>query len=36
VPFGEFIPPGFRWFVDLMHIPLGDMTRGAPVQSPIG
>ncbi|MFX7849447.1 apolipoprotein N-acyltransferase, partial [Acinetobacter baumannii] len=36
VPFGEFIPPGFRWFVDLMHIPLGDMTRGAPVQSPFG
>lgn len=36
VPFGEFIPPGFRWFVDMMHIPLGDMTRGAPVQSPFG
>lgn len=28
VPFGEFIPPGFRWFVDLMHIPLGDFSRG--------
>ncbi|WP_245200294.1 apolipoprotein N-acyltransferase [Herbaspirillum sp. LeCh32-8] len=36
VPFGEFIPPGFRWFVDMMNIPLGDMTRGAPVQSPFG
>ncbi|MBI1891007.1 MAG: apolipoprotein N-acyltransferase [Burkholderiales bacterium] len=34
VPFGEFIPPGFRWFVDMMQIPLGDMTRGAPVQTP--
>jgi apolipoprotein N-acyltransferase len=34
VPFGEFIPPGFRWFVDMMHIPLGDFTRGAPVQAP--
>jgi apolipoprotein N-acyltransferase len=34
VPFGEFIPPGFRWFVDMMHIPLGDMTRGAPLQPP--
>lgn len=34
VPFGEFVPPGFRWFVDMMHIPLGDMTRGGPVQSP--
>ena len=28
VPFGEFIPPGFRWFVDLMRIPLGDFARG--------
>ncbi|HEV7815907.1 MAG TPA: apolipoprotein N-acyltransferase, partial [Janthinobacterium sp.] len=32
VPYGEFIPPGFRWFVDLMAIPLGDMSRGAPLQ----
>jgi apolipoprotein N-acyltransferase len=29
VPFGEFIPPAFRWFTDLMHIPLGDFQRGA-------
>ncbi|MGH6640523.1 MAG: apolipoprotein N-acyltransferase [Polaromonas sp.] len=29
VPFGEFIPPGFRWFIDMMHIPLGDFSRGA-------
>ena len=28
VPFGEFIPWGFRWFVNLMHIPLGDFARG--------
>ena len=28
VPFGEFIPPLFRWFVDLMAIPLGDFNRG--------
>ncbi len=28
VPFGEFIPPGFRWFVDLMQMPLGDFARG--------
>lgn len=32
VPFGEFVPPGFRWFVDAMHIPLGDFDRGAPRQ----
>lgn len=30
VPFGEFIPTGFRWFTNLMNIPLGDFTRGAP------
>lgn len=29
VPFGEFIPPFFRWFTDLMEIPLGDFNRGA-------
>lgn len=28
VPFGEFIPPGARWFIDLMQIPLGDFGRG--------
>ncbi len=34
VPFGEFIPPGFRWFVDMMQIPLGDQTRGPLLQAP--
>ncbi|KAF1046197.1 apolipoprotein N-acyltransferase [Xylophilus sp.] len=28
VPFGEFIPPGFRWFTEMMNIPLGDFNRG--------
>jgi apolipoprotein N-acyltransferase len=28
VPFGEFIPTGFRWFTELMDIPLGDFMRG--------
>ncbi len=28
VPFGEFIPTGFRWFTNLMNIPLGDFNRG--------
>ena len=28
VPFGEFIPTGFHWFTELMHIPLGDFNRG--------
>lgn len=29
VPFGEFIPPMFRWFTEMMNIPLGDFNRGA-------
>ena len=28
VPFGEFVPPFFHWFIDLMRIPLGDFNRG--------
>jgi len=28
VPFGEFIPPFFRWFTEMMNIPLGDFSRG--------
>jgi apolipoprotein N-acyltransferase len=34
VPFGEFVPTGFRWFVDMMSIPLGDFKRGGTVQAP--
>jgi apolipoprotein N-acyltransferase len=34
VPFGEFIPPLFRWFTDLMNIPLGDFNRGPIGQRP--
>ncbi len=34
VPFGEFIPPLFRWFTDLMNIPLGDFNRG-PLGQPV-
>jgi apolipoprotein N-acyltransferase len=33
VPFGEFIPTGFRWFTRLMNIPLGDFNRG-PLAAP--
>ena len=32
VPFGEFIPTGFRWFTDLLHIPMGDFQRGGLAQ----
>ena len=28
LPFGEFAPPGFRWFIDMMKIPIGDQTPG--------
>jgi apolipoprotein N-acyltransferase len=33
VPFGEFIPRGFRWFTEAMNIPLGDFARG-PLDAP--
>lgn len=33
VPFGEFIPRGFRWFTEAMSIPLGDFARG-PLTAP--
>jgi apolipoprotein N-acyltransferase len=36
VPFGEFIPFGSRWFVNLMDIPLGDFTPGQLLQAPVG
>ena len=35
VPFGEFVPYGFRWFVDLMKIPLGDFNAGLAHQTPV-
>ena len=34
VPFGEFIPPWFKWFTEMMNIPLGDFNRGAMLQAP--
>ena len=36
VPFGEFIPFGFRWFTELMNIPLGDFNRGPLVAPSFG
>jgi len=35
VPFGEFVPPLFRWFVRMLDMPLGDFARGAPAQPPM-
>ncbi|CAM4308784.1 apolipoprotein N-acyltransferase [Bordetella tumbae] len=34
VPWGEYVPPGFHWFVDMLSIPLGDFDRGGPRQAP--
>lgn len=33
VPFGEYIPYGFRWLVDAIGIPLGDFSPGQPPQA---
>ncbi|OZA37647.1 MAG: apolipoprotein N-acyltransferase [Polynucleobacter sp. 17-46-58] len=35
VPFGEFVPPGFRWFVDAFHVPLSNFARGKLDQAPL-
>ena len=34
VPFGEFIPPGFHWFVNAFHVPMSDFARGQLDQAP--
>lgn len=28
VPFGEYVPPGFKWFVDAIQVPLSDFAAG--------
>lgn len=35
VPFGEFIPYGFSWFLKVANIPMSDFTPGAPGQVPM-
>lgn len=35
VPFGEFIPPGFSWFLAMINIPMSNFTRGATTQPPL-
>lgn len=34
VPWGEYVPPGFHWFIRMLNIPLGDFDRGAARQKP--
>ncbi|GAA4350884.1 apolipoprotein N-acyltransferase [Variovorax defluvii] len=35
VPFGEFVPGLFRWFTEMMNIPLGDFASGGLAQPPL-
>jgi apolipoprotein N-acyltransferase len=35
VPFGEYVPPGFSWFFDLVRIPMSDFSAGPAVQPPL-
>lgn len=35
VPFGEFVPPGFSWFLDMTQIPLSNFSAGAVDQPPL-
>jgi apolipoprotein N-acyltransferase len=35
VPFGEFIPPGFGWVLEILHIPMSDFGRGSAAQPPL-
>lgn len=35
VPFGETIPPGFSWFLQIASIPMSSFSRGAEVQPPL-
>ena len=35
VPWGEFVPPGFRWVMRQMSIPLSDFTRGSEQPAPL-
>lgn len=35
VPFGEFTPPGFSWFMHALDIPMSDFTPGEAKQAPL-
>ena len=35
VPFGEFIPPGFAWFMAYASIPMSSFSRGPAQQAPL-
>ena len=33
LPFGEYVPPGFQWFLDMMKIPIGNQVKGVDTAS---
>ena len=33
LPFGEYVPPGFQWLLDMMKIPIGDQAKGVDTAS---
>jgi apolipoprotein N-acyltransferase len=35
VPFGEYVPTGFSWFLGLMQVPMSDFTSGPSFQPPL-
>ena len=35
VPFGEYVPPGFSWFFNLVRIPMSDFSAGPATQLPL-
>jgi apolipoprotein N-acyltransferase len=35
VPFGEYVPPGFAWFLALMRMPMSDFSAGPAHQPPL-
>ena len=35
VPYGEFIPPGFDWFMEFADIPMSSFSRGPEKQAPL-
>jgi apolipoprotein N-acyltransferase len=35
VPFGEYVPPGFAWFLRLIDIPMGNLISGPKEQKPL-
>jgi len=35
VPFGEFVPIGFDWFMKLIRMPMGSFTAGSKIQPPL-